>query len=262
MRITKNGQLIQSVEDWFRCAPPKGGADQWRDGRSAKEFARAWVESGSVSVPDELVALLSSHPDAQSAVLENGEPEARLAFDKRVGEVRNADLAVRAVSGSAPLALTIEAKADEPFDQLVPDTLADALDRILERGRGGGIDRVRDLATSLLPPPRRGLPPLRLLRYQLLTAVAGSLAWARQLEAPRAVLVIHEFHTSQTSARKLQGNALDLDLFVTRLTAGALRGLAVGSLVGPIRVPGDPLFDKPADLYLGKIVRRVSPPGP
>ena len=262
MRITKNGQLIQSVEDWFRYAPPKGGADQWRDGRSAKEFARAWVESGSVSVPDELVALLSSHPDTQSAVLENGEPEARLAFDKRVGEVRNADLAVRAVSGSAPLALTIEAKADEPFDQLVPDTLADALDRILERGRGGGVDRVRDLATSLLNPPARGLPPLRLLRYQLLTAVAGSLAWARQLEAPRAVLVIHEFQTSQTSTGELQRNAQDLDLFVTRLTAGTLRGLAVGSLVGPIRVPGDPLFDKPADLYLGKIVRRVSPPGP
>lgn len=262
MRITKNGQLIQSVEDWFRYAPPKGGADQWRDGRSAKEFARAWVESGSVSVPDELVALLSSHPDTQSAVLENGEPEARLAFDKRVGEVRNADLAVRAVAGSAPLALTIEAKADEPFDQLVPDTLADALDRILERGRGGGVDRVRDLATSLLNPPARGLPPLRLLRYQLLTAVAGSLAWARQLEAPRAVLVIHEFQTSQTSTGELQRNAQDLDLFVTRLTAGTLRGLAVGSLVGPIRVPGDPLFDKPADLYLGKIVRRVSPPGP
>ena len=262
MRITKNGQLIQSVEDWLRYAPPKGGAEQWRDGRSAKEFARAWVESGSVSVPDELVALLSSHPDTQSAVLENGEPEARLAFDRRVGEVRNADLAVRAVSGSAPLALTIEAKADEPFDQLVPNTLADALDRILERGRGGGIDRVRDLATSLLHPPARGLPPLRLLRYQLLTAVAGSLAWARQLEAPRAVLVIHEFQTSQTSTRELQRNAQDLDLFVARLTAGALRGLAVGSLVGPIRVPGDPLFDKPADLYLGKIVRRVSPPGP
>jgi hypothetical protein len=262
VRISKNGQLIQSVEDWFRYAPPKGGADQWRDGRSAKEFARAWVESGSVSVPDELVALLSSHPDTQSAVLENGEPEARLAFDKRVGEVRNADLAVRAVSGSAPLALTIEAKADEPFDQLVPDTLADALDRILERRRGGGIDRVRDLATSLLPPPARGLPPLRLMRYQLLTAVAGSLAWARQLESPRAVLVIHEFQTNETSARNLQRNAQDLDVFVTRLTAGAARSVAVGALVGPIRVPGDPLFDKPADLYLGKIVRRVSPPGP
>ena len=99
------------------------------------------------------LALLSSHPDTHSAVLENGEPEARLAFDRRIGEVRNAELAVRAASNSTPLALTIEAKADEPFDKLVPDTLADALDRILERGRGGGIDRVRDLATSLLPPP-------------------------------------------------------------------------------------------------------------
>ena len=262
VRINKNGQFIQSVDDWFRHAPPKGGADQWRDGRSAKELARAWVESGSVSLPDELVALLASHPDTRSAVLESGEPEARIAFDRRRGEVRNADLAVRAVLDNAPLAITIEAKADEPFDQLVPDTLADALDRLLERGRGAGIDRVRDLATSLLPRPCGRLPPLRLLRYQLLTAVAGSLAWARQLDAPRGVLVIHEFQTSQTSMRNLQRNAQDLDLFVRRLTAGATRGVEVGALVGPIRVPGEPLFDKPADLYIGKIVRRTSPPTP
>lgn len=56
VRIAKNGQLITSVDDWFRHAPPKGGADHWRDGRSAKELARAWIESGSVAVPDELSA--------------------------------------------------------------------------------------------------------------------------------------------------------------------------------------------------------------
>jgi hypothetical protein len=261
VRIHKSGQLIQSVDDWFRCAPPKGGACHWRDGRSAKEFARAWVESGSVAVPHELSALLDSHDDTRSAALESGEPEARLKFDGRRGEVRNSDLAIRAALDGSPLAITIEAKADESFDQLVPDTLADALERFLNRGRGGGIDRVRDLATSLLPPAQRGLPPLRLLRYQLLTAVAGTLAWARQLGASRAVLVIHEFQTNQTSTRSLRSNAQDLDAFVTRLTAGARRGVAVGSLVGPIHVPGNPLFARPADLYLGKIVRRISPPG-
>lgn len=262
MRIAKNGQLITSVDDWFRHAPPKGGTDHWRDGRSAKELARAWFESGSVSVPDELSALLASHPDTRSAVLESAEPEARIAFDRHRGEVRNADLAVRAVLDGVPLAITIEAKADEPFDQLVPDTLADALDRLLERDRGAGIDRVRDLAISLLPPPRAGLPPLRLLRYQLLTAIAGTMAWARQLAAPKAVLVVHEFQTSQTSTRNLQRNAQDLKVFVRRLTAGASPDAEVGTLVGPVRVPGEPLFDKPADLYLGKIVRCTSPPAP
>ena len=260
MRIVKNGQPIQSVDDWFSYAPPKGGADQWCDGRSAKEFARAWFEVGDLSIPRELLEVLSSHADTKSAQLESGEPEARIAFDKRVGEVRNADLAIRGTAKGAPLAITIEAKADEPFDQLVPETLADALDRILERGRGGGIDRVRDLATSLLPPPQRGLPPLRVLRYQLLTAVAGSLAWARQLEAPRAVLIVHEFHTNRTSARNLEKNGQDFEQFVTRLTAGKVSSVPAGVLVGPLRVPGDPLFASPADLYLGKIIRRVSPP--
>ncbi len=260
MRIVKNGQPIQSVDDWFRYAPPKGGANQWYDGRSAKELARAWFEAGELSIPQEFLEVLSSRPDTKSAELESGEPEARIAFDKRAGEVRNADLAIRATAKGAPLAITVEAKADEPFDQLVPETLADALDRILERGRGGGIDRVRDLATSLLPPPQRGLPPLRLLRYQLLTAVAGSLAWARQLESPRAVLIIHEFHTNRTSTRNLERNAQDFALFVTRLTAGKVASVPVGVLVGPLRVPGDPLFASPADLYLGKIVRCVSPP--
>jgi len=262
VRIAKNGQLIDSVDDWFRHAPPKGGADQWRDGRSAKELTRAWVDSGSVSVPDELSSLLASHPDTRSAVLEGAEPEARIAFDRRRGEVRNADLAISAVVDGVPLAITIEAKADEPFDQLVPDTLADALDRVLERGRGAGIERVRELATSLLPPPRAGLPPLRVLRYQLMTAIAGSLAWARRLDAPRAALVIHEFQTGQTSTRNLERNAQDLNEFVRRLTTGASREIGAGALVGPIRVPGGPLFDKPADLYIGKIVRRISQPTP
>jgi hypothetical protein len=260
VRIVKNGQPIQSVDDWFRYAPPKGGADQWCDGRSAKEFARAWFEAGDLSIPHELLEILSSHPDTNLAELESGEPEARIAFDKRAGEVRNADLAIRGTAKGAPLAITIEAKADEPFDQLVPETLADALDRALERGHGGGIERVRDLATSLLPPPQRGLPPLRRLRYQLLTALAGSLAWARQLDAPRAVLIVHEFHTNRTSTRNLERNGQDFQLFVTRLTAGKVGSVPAGMLVGPIRVPGDPLFASPSDLYVGKIIRRVSPP--
>lgn len=31
-RIAKNGNVIQSVEDWLRFASPAGGSDQWVEG--------------------------------------------------------------------------------------------------------------------------------------------------------------------------------------------------------------------------------------
>ena len=42
MLIEGNGILITSVQDWFDSAPPKGGADHWVSGRSARELAEAW----------------------------------------------------------------------------------------------------------------------------------------------------------------------------------------------------------------------------
>jgi hypothetical protein len=38
VRIIKD---IHTVDDWFRLAPPAGGARQWVDGKSAKELAKA-----------------------------------------------------------------------------------------------------------------------------------------------------------------------------------------------------------------------------
>jgi hypothetical protein len=142
-------------------------------------FARAWFEGNVVSIPAELSALLETHADTRSIELEVGEPEARIRFDDRKGEVRNADMAIRVRVDGQPFAITIEAKAGEAFDRLLPKTLLDSLERFLQSGRGSGIERVRDLAASLLPPMKKGFPGLDSIRYQLLTAVAGTLAWAR-----------------------------------------------------------------------------------
>ena len=109
--------------------------------------------------------------------------------------------------------------------------------------------------------PRRGLPPLRLLRYQLLTAVAGSLAWARQLEAPLAVLVIHEFQTS-ADLRPKPSKECSGPRTVRHEAHGwrSARALPVGSLVGPIRVPGDPLFTQRAICTSGRSCVAFLPP--
>ena len=38
--IIKKTITIKDENDWFRVAPPKGKEKQWKDGYSAKEFAK------------------------------------------------------------------------------------------------------------------------------------------------------------------------------------------------------------------------------
>lgn len=257
MRIMKGAAVIESIEDWLAEAPPKGGEDQWVNTYSAKEFARAWFTGGNASTPPELTTVLESHADTKSIELVDGEPEARIRFDRRKGEVRNADMAIRARLQAKPFAITIEAKAAESFDQLLPDTLMDALERYIPQHRGGGMERVRDLVASLLSPAMKDLPGLRSVRYQLLTAVAGTLAWANKIGATRCALIIHEFHSANTKSQDTARNATDLNSFMARLTGGSVSSIEKNTLLGPFKVRGKPLFDDPAQLYIGKIVRRV-----
>jgi hypothetical protein len=134
-----------------------------------------------------------------------------------------------------------------------------ALERLLVNPRTGGIARLLELAQSIFSPRELGTSAVSDLRYQLLTAVAGTLAHAIALKTDRAVFVVHEFHTAKTSLRKLGENAKDLDRFVARLSRGSVQGLAPGVLAGPFVIPGEPLFPQQVKLYLGKAVRIGTP---
>jgi len=90
--LQKNGSEIKSVDDWFKFAPPKKGLYHWKDGRSAKELAKAWFPAeGNPIVPDELQALLESRDETRGIAFEQGEPERVILFDT-CGEGRHADL--------------------------------------------------------------------------------------------------------------------------------------------------------------------------
>ncbi len=84
--IQKNGHGIASVDEWFQFAPPKGGSRQWCDNRSAKELAKAFLESGTPAVPTEIDALLSSHRELGTVDLSTAFPEHKIALDKFPGE--------------------------------------------------------------------------------------------------------------------------------------------------------------------------------
>lgn len=262
VHLSKRGFVIRTPDDWLLFAPPKAPEAHWVAGRSALECAVAWCGGPEgPAVPAEIAALLDSHPDTRRCTLTAATPEHPIAFDELPGEPRNADVAAQGKDARGALALTVEAKADEPFDRRVADVLAEAVDRAAHGERTNIVRRVEQLAAALLPPARRGLPGLGELRYQLLTGAAGTLAYAATVGAGRAVLVVHEFVTPATRDERHRTNAADLDAFVRRLSGGDTGGIPPDRLAGPFRVPGGPLFARPAALYVGKVQRWLRAPG-
>jgi hypothetical protein len=108
--------------------------------------------------------------------------EHRIAFDDLGGEPRNADLAFIGHRDSTKIAVTIEAKADEPFGDTVADTWGAALERRIQNPASQGVRRVEMLASALIRPRSRDAPKVAQLRYQLLTAAARHVAWMPRRE--------------------------------------------------------------------------------
>jgi hypothetical protein len=177
-------------------------------------------------------------------------PECRIPFDRHGGEPRNADLAALGTIDGRCVAVTVEAKADEPFGDTVGNTLVTALNRFDENPRSRGIDRIQGLVTSLFGRRQPSQKRVADLRYQLLTAVAGSVAYAIANRAELAVLVIHEFKTDKTSDRRHANNEADYRNLLTRMSA---EPAIPEGLIGPFSIPGMPLFSDPPPLLIGKI---------
>lgn len=220
MRIEKDNKLILTVQDWQVHAPPKS-PHHWVEGRSAYELANAWCGLGGPAMPEVLRRLLDSRDETRGFVPEVAMPERRIPFDSLGGEPRNADLALTGFSATGKVAITIEAKADEPFGETVSATLAAALERLIDQ---------------------KGQPRVGDLRYQLLTAVAGTLAFADAEGASIAVLVVHEFVTAKTNATNHLQNGGDYNELLERLSEQRLPEVAGPYLDGPFTVPGGELF--------------------
>lgn len=267
MRVIKAEVPIASVAEWQVQAGPKHPV-QWAEGRSAQELAEAWFRTGEPAMPREFRDLLESRAETRGLDVKEVYPECQIRFDRRRGEPRNADLAfVGEAPGGHRVAVTVEAKADEPFGPTIAEALVAALEQRLVSPRSKAVDRIEDLVVSILrsqrrPDGRKERVSLGRLRYQLLAAVAGTLAFAARNDAPLAALVVHEFVTDRTRDARHHANAADLREFIERL--GASSSSAGPWLVGPISIPGAPLFRPGAELLIGKVVtnlRSVRPNG-
>ena len=240
--ITKKNRHLSSLNEWFCYAPPKRREKHWKDGRSAKENARLWLNAAPY-LPSEIDEILRSCPDVRTLRTWYAEPEAEVPFDNFSGPA-NVDLLLTCDDEIGPLVVAVEAKADEPFSDTIKKTLSKAQSRLKENSRSKGVERVKNLAAQF------GLSLIQQevlnLRYQLFTVTAAALAEAERIAAQRVVVIIHEYVTSLTSSKKRTQNASDLDCFL-QVVFGKQYLLRNGMIVGPIETRG---IEK---LYFGKV---------
>lgn len=97
----------------------------------------------------------------------------------------------------------------------------------------------------------KGQATIALLRYQLLTAAAGTIAFADHERAGLAVLIVHEFITGKTTDERHAQNAADYARFLGRLGITVVPDTP--HLLGPITIPGGTLFPGGRRLYIGKV---------
>jgi hypothetical protein len=158
MPIFKRNSQIRSLDEWEVMAPPKHKS-QWFDGRSAKELARAWLESSDAGLPPEIAQVLATSTAFGPMQEWVAEPEVKLCFDDFKGGPRNGDLVIKANDNLGSLIIAVEGKADESFSETVRDALAAALERGLENELEW---RYSDTAIGLClvcAAPRRPFPP-------------------------------------------------------------------------------------------------------
>ncbi|WP_342565248.1 hypothetical protein NST84_08960 [Paenibacillus sp. FSL R7-0345] len=235
------GLNISNLTDWFQHAPPAKGEAHWVDGRSAKELAKAWTQSGAPTVPKELERLIDSHQDIKGLIPEIAIPECETKLDAFNGNGRKHDLIVYGKTSDKKTLISIEAKADEPFGEVISNLIK----RYSTNPRTKVPERIKQLGLSVFGDKDFGH-----IRYQLLHAVAGTLIEARINNCGQAVFVVHEFVPSGIHSKKSKQNNEDLQTFVELLTDIPL---IEGQLIGPIKVIGGNNIPSNIPLYIGKI---------
>ena len=87
------------------------------------------------------------------------------------------------------------------------------------------------------------------LRYQLLTALCGTVIQAESDGSDLAVLVVHEFRSNHTSVKKHQQNHFDFENFLS-VISGQKLNIEVGKLYGCFEIGQ-------CDLLVGKVISAI-----
>lgn len=176
---------ISDLSSWFKYAQPEGGDKQWKDGRSAKEFAR-YMTASKGSLPAELLSYFEKIGIKDSyfeCLPEHVTSFAGYGIGK--GEGRHHDGLL--LSSSAVIG--IEAKVSEPFDKSLKEKLKKAQDN----SDGGKNMKERILGSLALFHKTTPDENVEEIMYQLISATTGTIIEAYEREKSKSVVLVLEF---------------------------------------------------------------------
>ena len=187
MIIKKENVIIQDICTWRKYAEPKGGEQHWKDGRSAKEFARYMTQKTNVlpkAIEDYLKSIGVKGCDFIC------QPEHVTDYDKDklgIGTGRHHDGLLIA----KPIAVIgIEAKVSEPFDKRVKYKLKAAVKLNKDKGENR---KKRIMGSIKLITGSDKVDEVGHLMYQLISMTTGTLIEAQKAGVKKAVVLIIEF---------------------------------------------------------------------
>lgn len=248
MIICKNLEIndpIRTTDEWFSKCPPQGKEVHWKDGRSAKETAKHWI-NGAPTAFLNLVKPLSVCIDVVS-------PEYVTHFDKNGGNGRNHDLLIIGKDkANKKVVISVESKADETFGKYISEYKKEIAKKIAAGKNTNAGKRIDELLPAIIPDDKSSETDQ--IRYQLLTTLAGVLAEAKKQDAKTAIFVVQTFISTEIDIKKHAQNQVDMNKFVEYLSKGQHKIIHNGDLLHIGKLSGnDELIPRDVELYIGKI---------
>lgn len=258
--ISRNGQPITTIEGW-RDELNERERKKFVRFFSAYETARAWTQPNRV--PAEIGQLFTLAP-LEGFRLERAVVEARTWFDE-YGGPRYHDLLLQArheTSGRVAV-IGIESKVNEDFGGTIKSEHTRAVARGDRDGYASNMPkRLHGLSVALLnrdlAPEQPYDPRDAELRYQLLSALAGTLVEADVADAAVAVLLVHEFQTPLSKSGVAERSASRIQELLTRFGRALTDQLPVGRPLGPFQVRGGGKIPAGGAFYIAKVRTVVS----
>ncbi len=178
-------------------------------------------------------------------------PEYVSYFDSFTGNGRNHDLLITAQDkNDSRIIISVESKVDEKFGITIDEYLAE-ISKKKAKGENTNADKRIDLLQkALFANPND--TQISKLRYQLLTAIAGTLSEAKKQDASKAIFVVQTFLSHEMDSKRHRQNQRDLDYFLEVFTHGTQKIIHDGDLLGPFTVPGNEFIPGVVELWIGK----------
>ncbi|MCG9791158.1 DUF6946 family protein [Flavobacterium algicola] len=146
------------------------------------------------------------------------------------------------------IVISIESKVDESFGETVSKQIAAAEKKKLEKPTSKAVNRINELRIVLFGELNDNQLDLR---YQLLTAVAGTIAEAKKQGAKSAYFLVQTF-IEKVNNKHIK-NQDDLNKFLSVFTKGKDANIENNELLGPFKIEtNNEYLSSDIDLWIGK----------